>query len=199
MGSLRIVLGSQGSTTAFHRDKRSSHLKPPARQAVRQRCSPPTVPASPTTARCSPPPAHRAPRRAWSAGTSSPCARRWRQPISRQVTSCQGTGCSRGQTLDAQPARHPFGVITERERCASTTVGRSLSPPRTPCGTSQLLVPAAALLGLHPRARPPGTRLQRTWDQLRHDRPRAVCRSWCDEGNGGHNNAAAGGDRCHAR
>ena len=130
-----FVFGSQHSTS-LHRTT-SPHTSTLCRAEASQAATAllaPTAPASPTTARCSPPPAHRAPRRAWSAGTSSPCARRWwRRLISRQAPSGKGTGCSRCQAFDAQPARHPFVVITEHERCASTTVGRSLGTSRTPC------------------------------------------------------------------
>ena len=86
----------------------------------------------------------------------------------------------------------PADVFTELERCASTTVGRSLGTPAHPVHhAAQLLVPRLRLHSLGSiHARPPGTRLQRTWDQLHHVRPRAIRRSWCGEGNGG-------GDRCH--
>ena len=67
------------------------------------------------------------------------------------------------------------------------------SRPHTLCIQAQLLVPRLRLhsfwqSSIH--ARPPGTRLQRNvGPPPRHVRPRAVRRSWCDDGNGG-------GDRC---
>ena len=62
---------------------------------------------------------------------SSPCARRsWRQPISRQAPAGKvEAGSSRGQALDAQRAPRPLDVLTKRERCAPTTVGRSRARP----------------------------------------------------------------------
>ena len=131
---------------------------------MRQRCSPPIVPASPTTARCSPPPAHRAPRRAWSAGTSSPCARRWwRRLISRQAPSGKGTGCSRCQAFDAQPARHPLDGVDGPRRCVLQTGGRSPAMSRTVIahGSSHPTNGrcSADVLAAAPLARPV------TWDQ----------------------------------
>ena len=80
-----FVFGSQHSTS-LHRTT-SPHTSTLCRAEASQAATAllaPTAPASPTTARCSPPPAHRAPRRAWSAGTSSPCARRWWRRLIKQ-------------------------------------------------------------------------------------------------------------------
>ena len=77
--------------------------------------------------------------------------------------------------------------------CCKPAVG-AWARPHTLCIQAQLLVPRLRLhsfwqSSIH--ARPPGTRLQRNvGPPPRHVRPRAVRRSWCDDGNGG-------GDRCH--
>jgi hypothetical protein len=65
---------------------------------------------------------------------------------------------------------------------------------RTPCASGAAPPASAAaalfLAELHPHVRPLGRACRESWDHLRHGRPRAVRRLWCDEGNDG-------GDRCH--
>jgi len=79
--------------------------------------------------------------------------------------SCHVLLC-RGRALDAQRARLPLDVFTKLERCALTTVGRSLGTSAHPLhsGTAPRASAAAALLlaELHPRAP--------SWDPLAEKR-----------------------------
>ena len=140
---------------------------------------------------------HRAPRRAWSAGTAE-------QSVRSTVVEAadQAATSSRGKRLRLQPQPSPrcaarASPVRRHHRAPTVRAANRRSEPghaRTPCAFRH----SSSCLGCGctPFGRAPSTRAllgpacKETWDHLRHVRPRAVRRPWCDEGNGG-------GDRCH--
>ena len=109
---------------------------------------------------------HRA-RRAWSAGTSSPCARRWwRQPIkqrqapSRKKVEAEATA---KPSMRSPRVTRSSSSPSANGACCKPAVG-AWARPHTLCIQAQLLVPRLRLhsfwqSSIH--ARPPGIQLQR--------------------------------------